>query len=339
MTMLLNDKNYIQTLDDIKARIRTAQRNAVMSVNQELVMLYWSIGKTIDERSVWGNKFIENLERDLRIEFPKYKGFSLRNLKYMVKFYREYPKLEIVQPLVAQLPWAHNIAILDKAKTKEERDWYIGMALEHGWTKRVLIHQLDIDLWKRQAKTKKIDNFMTTLPAPQSELVQKATKDPYIFDFLAEGAEDYYETKLEQALVDNVAKLLLELGTGFAFIGNQYKLVVDGEEFFIDMLFYNLELRCYVVVELKNTMFKPEFAGKLNFYLSAVDSLLKKPHDNPTIGLLLCKSKKNMVAEYALRDMAKPIGVSEFKLQSKLPKEFENVLPSAEDIKARIKME
>ena len=225
------------------------------------------------------------------------------------------------------------------AKTEAERNWYLLATLEQGWTKRALMHQIETDLYKRQVLADKVDNFKSTLPAPQSELVQKATKDPYIFDFLDGGADEWHERKIEQALIDNVAKLLMELGTGFAYVGNQYKITINDSEFFIDLLFYNLELRRYFVVELKNTAFKPEFAGKLNFYLSAVDAQIKKDYDEPTIGLLLCKGKDSVVAEYALKDIAKPIGVSEFKLVKKLPKNLEDILPSAEDIKARIKMD
>ena len=336
MAILLNDKEYLDMLGEIKRRIYEAQRNAALSVNSELILLHWNIGKIIDERSAWGNKFVENLERDLRIEFPKYRGFSLRNLKYMAKFYRENKDEQIVQSVIAQLPWTHNIILMDTVKDATARQWYMQQAIENGWSVRHLSHQIETELHKRQALTGKPNNFELTLPSPQSKLVADATKDPYIFDFIA-GADDFYETKIEQALVDNVAKLLLELGTGFAFVGHQYRTVVSGKEYFIDMLFYNLELRCFVVVELKNAEFEPRDVGQLNFYLSAIDDQLKRKGDNPTIGLLLCKKKDNITAEYALRKMSQPIGVSEFKLSSKLPKELANVLPSVEDIRSRIK--
>ena len=333
--ILLNDKEYIKTLDDIKNRISEAQRNARVSVNKELIMLYWYVGKIINEKSTWGNKFVENLERDIRLSYPKMKGFSKRNLWYMVKFANEYPDEQIVQPLAAQLPWTHHTIILDATEGKDERIWYIKKSVESGWSKRVLIHQIENNVYKRQVATSKINNFKKTLPSPQSELAEQITKDPYFFDFVA-NSDDMYETQLENALVDNVAKLLLELGTGFAFIGNQYHMEIGDEDFYIDMLFYNLKLHCYVVVELKNTKFKPEYTGKLNFYLSAVDSILKTENDNPTIGLLLCKGKNNVIAEYALRDMAKPMGVSAYKLLDTVPKDLENILPSAEDIKTRL---
>jgi len=339
MSMLINENSYLELLDEIKGRITVAQRNAVLSVNSELITLYWNIGKIINEKSVWGNKFVENLERDLRLAFPDRKGYSLRNLKYMAKFHREYPDEQFVHQVGAQLPWRHHTELMDKIKDKAERMWYMQKTAQHGWSRAVLLHQIELELYQRQVLANKTDNFKLTLPAPQSDLVQQATKDPYIFDFMDAGAEELHETQLEQSLVDNIAKLLLELGTGFAFMGHQRKIVVDDSEFFIDMLFYNTELRCYVVVELKTVEFKPEHAGKLNFYLSAIDAQIKHENDNPTIGILLCKGKNNLVAEYALKDISKPIGVSAYKLLSKVPKELAQILPSAEDIKARIKMD
>jgi len=334
--MLINDRNYIEILDDIKRKIAESQRNALVSVNRELINLYWNVGKTINENSVWGNKFVDNLARDIAVEYPRMKGFSRRNLLYMVKFHKEYPDFEIVQTLSAQLSWSHNTYLLDNVKDKNERHWYMKEVIKGGWSYRVLIHHLENDLYKRQISTTKVDNFTRLLPIPQSELVKQSTKDPYIFDFLSNG-DEIHERQLENALVDNVAKLLLELGTGFAFVGNQYHIEVGEQDFYIDLLFYNLELRCYVVIELKNSKFEPEFAGKLNFYLSAVDEKLKKQTDNPSIGLLLCKGKDNLVAEYALKDINKPMGVSSYKLIEKLPKKLQNILPSAEDIKNRIK--
>jgi predicted nuclease of restriction endonuclease-like (RecB) superfamily len=336
--MLMNDKNYVEILDAIKRKIGEAQRNAFVSVNKELINLYLSIGKAISEKSTWGNKFVDNLSRDISLEFPNMKGFSRRNLLYMAKFYKEYQDNRIVQTLSAQISWSHNTYLLDNIKDKNVRIWYMQETIKAGWSYRVLIHQIENDLYKRQIATNKVDNFKVLLPSPQSELVKQATKDPYIFDFVANG-DEIHERQLENALVDNVAKLLLELGRGFAFIGEQYHLEVGNKDFYIDLLFFNLELNCYVVVELKNTEFQPEYAGKLNFYLSAVDDILKKEHHNPTIGLLLCKGKDNLIAEYALKNMTKPMGVSSYKLIEKLPKKFENILPSAEDFKTRIKFE
>ena len=281
------------------------------------------------------DKFIDNLAADIKLSFPEAKGYSVRNLKYMAKFAATYEDEEFVQTVSAQIPWSHNTAILDKVKTPEQREWYIRKTAENGWSHSVLIHQIESGLYQRQAIADKISNFENRLPAPQSELAVQTMKDPYIFDFIP-FKEDMVERDIEQALVKDVTKLLLELGTGFAFLGNQYHLNVGGDDFYIDLLFYNLNLRCYVVIELKTGEFKPDYAGQLNFYLSAVDGILKSEHDNPTIGLLLCKSKNNIVAEYALKDMSKPIGVSEYKVTSDLPEDLSKQLPSIEDIQKHI---
>ena len=299
-------------------------------------MLYYNIGKIINEHKTWGNKFIENLAADIRISFPDSKGYSVRNLKYMSKFAAEYPDEEFVQTVSAQIPWSHNCTILDKVKEFSKREWYIRKTCENGWSHSVLIHQIESGLYERQTTVDKISNFESRLAAPQSELAVQTMKDPYVFDFIP-FREDMVERDIEEALVKDVTKLLLELGTGFAFLGNQYRLNVGGDDFYIDLLFYNLNLRCYVVIELKTGEFKPEFAGQLNFYLSAVDGILKRDEDNPSIGLLLCKSKNNLVAEYALKDMSKPMGVSEYTITKSLPEELEKQLPSVEDIESRIK--
>ena len=300
-----------------------------------MILLYHSIGTVINEHKTWGNKFIENLATDIRREFPGSKGYSVRNLKYMAKFAQTYPDREFVQTVSAQIPWSHNIAILDKVKDPEERIWYIQKTRENGWSHNVLIHQIESGLYQRQVLADKVSNFENRLPSPQSELAVQTMKDPYIFDFIP-FKEDMVERDIEQALVRDVTKLLLELGTGFAFLGNQYHLNVGGDDFYIVLLFYNLNLRCYVVIELKSGEFKPEYAGQLNFYLSAVDGILKKEQDNPSIGLLLCKSKNDLVAEYSLKDMSKPIGVSAYQVTSNLPEELGKQLPSIEDIQKRI---
>ena len=306
--MLMNNNEYIEIIETIKGEIRGAQYKAALSVNRELIMLYYHIGTVINEHKTWGSKFIENLAADIRIAFPNVKGYSVRNLKYMAKYAETYPDEEFVQTVSAQIPWSHN----------------------------VLIHQIESGLYERQALAEKISNFETRLASPQSELAVQTMKDPYIFDFIP-FREDMVERDIENALVKDVTKLLLELGTGFAFLGNQYHLNVGGDDFYIDLLFYNLNLRCYVVIELKTGEFKPEYAGQLNFYLSAVDGIIKHPEDNPSIGLLLCKSKNDLVAEYALKDMSKPIGVSEYKITSSLPEALSKQLPSVEDIQKRIK--
>ena len=241
-----------------------------------------------------------------------------------------------MQQPVAQIPWGHNVVLLDKVADKVERLWYAEQSRKNGWSRNVLVHQIESDLYQRQALAEKVSNFELRLPSPQSELAIQTMKDPYIFNFIP-FKTDMMDREIEEALVKDVTKLLLELGTGFAFLGNQYHLNVGGDDFYIDLLFYNLNLRCYVVIELKTGEFKPEYAGQLNFYLSAVDGILKKEQDNPSVGLLLCKSKNNLVAEYSLKDMSKPIGVSAYQVTSKLPEELEKQLPSVEDIQKRIK--
>jgi len=334
--MLINDNKYLSIIETIKSEIESARFRATISVNSELTMLYYNIGSIINENKSWGNKFIENLAKDIKLEYPNSKGYSVRNLKYMAKFAAEHTDKEFVQTLSAQIPWSHNCLIMDKVKTHEKRKWYIEKTIENGWSHSVLTHQIESGLYERQAIAEKISNFENRLPAPQSELAIQTMKDPYIFDFIP-FKEDMLEKDIEQALVKDITILLLELGTGFAFLGNQYHLNVGGDDFYIDLLFYNLNLRSYVVIELKTGDFKPEYAGQLNFYLSAVDGILKKDTDNPSIGLLLCKSKNDLVAEYSLRDMSKPIGISEYKITSSLPEEYEKQLPSVEDIQKRIK--
>ena len=334
--MLINDNKYLSIIETIKSEIESARFRATISVNSELTMLYYNIGSIINENKSWGNKFIENLAKDIKLEYPNSKGYSVRNLKYMAKFAAEYTDKEFVQTVSAQIPWSHNCLIMDKVKTQEKRKWYIEKTIENGWSHSVLTHQIESGLYERQAIAEKISNFENRLPAIQSELAIQTMKDPYIFDFIP-FKEDMLEKDIEQALVKDITALLLELGTGFAFLGNQYHLNVGGDDFYIDLLFYNLNLRSYVAIELKTGDFKPEYAGQLNFYLSAVDGILKKDTDNPSIGLLLCKSKNDLVAEYSLRDMSKPIGISEYKITSSLPEEYEKQLPSVEDIQKRIK--
>ena len=334
--MLMNSNEYLNIVESIKQEIRTAQYRATVSVNRELLVLYHSIGEVINEHKTWGNKFVENLAADIKISFPDATGYSVRNLKYMAKFALRFPNKKIVQAALAQITWYHHIALMDKVKNADEHIWYAEQAAKNGWSRNVLVHQIESGLYQRQVLAEKVSNFESCLPSPQSELAVQTMKDPYIFDFIP-FKEDMVERDIEQALVKDVTKLLLELGTGFAFLGNQYHLSVGGDDFYIDLLFYNLNLRCYVVIELKTGEFKPEYAGQLNFYLSAVDGILKKNQDNPSIGLLLCKSKNDLVAEYSLKDMSKPIGVSAYQITSSLPEELERQLPSVEDIQKRIR--
>jgi predicted nuclease of restriction endonuclease-like (RecB) superfamily len=277
---------YAELLTELKAQIRSAQLKAALSVNRELILLYWRIGGQILEsqrQEGRGSKVIDRLSRDLRIAFPDMKGFYPRNLKYMRALAEAYSEEQFVQQAVAQIPWGHNVRILDYVRDPAEREFYIRKSIEHGWSRSVLVHQIESDLYHRQGKA--IVNFDRTLSAPQSELALQILKDPYNFDFLS-LSDEAQERELERALIHHLRKFLLELGVGFAFVGSQYHLEIGGEDFYIDLLFYHLRLRCYVVVELKICEFQPEFAGKMNFYLSAVDDLLRHEDDRPSIGLI-----------------------------------------------------
>ncbi|MFH1562429.1 MAG: PDDEXK nuclease domain-containing protein [Nitrospirota bacterium] len=330
--------NYAVFLDELKNRIRTTRVYVALSANRELVLLYGDIGKCILEqqtREGWGAKVIERLAYDLKKEFPEIKGFSSRNLKYMRAFAAAWPDREKVQQLAAQIPWFHNCIIIDKIATAEEREWYILQTIQNGWSRSILEMQIENDLYQRQGKS--ITNFERTLPPLQSDLAQQITKDPYVFDFLS-LRDDYNERVLEQGLIEHVQRFLLELGAGFAFVGRQIHLEVGGEDFYIDLLFYHLKLRCFVVIDLKAREFIPEYAGKMNFYLSAVDDLLRHPEDKPSIGIILCKSKNRIITEYALRDIRKPVGVSGYitKMVESLPEKFKGVLPSPEEIEIEL---
>jgi len=324
--------DYGPWLAELKARIHAAQQRAARSVNSELVLLYWQIGRGILERQGregWGAKVIERLAQDLRNAFPAMKGFSPRNLKYMRAFAQAWPDPDFVQGVLAQLPWYHQLTLLDKLRTAEERRWYAAKAIENNWSRSVLVMQIETRLLERSGQA--ITNFADRLPAPLSDLARESLKDPYRLDFLGLG-EEAQERAIEDALVQHITRFLLELGAGFAYVGRQVPLEVGGEDFFIDLLFYHLKLRCYVVIELKATAFKPEHTGQLSFYLSAVDAELKGEHDAPTIGMVLCKSKNKLVAEYALRNINQPIGVAEYQLTESLPTHLQSSLPSIEAI-------
>ncbi|MBM9488330.1 DUF1016 family protein [Pseudomonas sp. ICBG1301] len=327
---------YSDWLTDLKGRIHAAQQRATLAVNRELVLLYWQIGHDILTRQAeqgWGSKVIDHLAQDLRTAFPRMKGFSPRNLKYMRAFAEAWPDSEFVQEVLAQLPWYHQLALLDKLPSPETRRWYIAQAIEHNWSRNTLVMQIENRLLERSGKA--VSNFEYHLPKPQSDLARESLKDPYRFDFLSLGL-DAQERDIENALIKHVTDFLLELGAGFAFVGQQVLLDVGGDEFFVDLLFYHLKLRCYVVIELKAGKFKPEHLGKLSFYLAAVDAQLKHPQDGPTIGLLLCKSKDEVVAEYALRDNNRPIGVAQYQLVESLPAELQTNLPSIEQIEREL---
>ena len=329
-------EGYADWLGDLKTRIHTAQQRAALAANRELVLLYWQVGRDILARQAqqgWGAKVIERLAHDLRTAFPEMKGFSPRNLKYMRSFAQAWPDDEFVQAVLAQLPWYHQLALLDKLSTPEARRWYADQAIRHNWSRNVLVMQIETRLMERSGSA--VTNFEASLPKPQSDLARESLKDPYRFDFLG-LTEEAQEREVEHALVKHVTEFLLELGAGFAFVGRQVMLNVGGEEFFIDLLFYHLKLRCYVVIELKGGKFKPEHLGQLGFYLTAVDMQVKTEQDNPTIGLLLCKTEKKVVAEYALRDTAQPIGVAEYQLIESLPAALQTSLPSIEQIESEL---
>ncbi len=323
--------NYNEFLQALKERIRSSQIKAALSVNQELVFLYWQIGKDIlnrQEQKGWGAKVIEKLAKDLKAEFPEMKGFSARNLNYMRAFAKAYPDQQIMQQLAAQIPWFHNCVLLDKVKDNNERLWYIQQTIENGWSRAVLEYQISSKLYQRQGKA--ITNFDQALPKPQSDLAQQILKSPYNFDFLSLGKEAV-ERDLERALIAHMRDFLLELGVGFSFVGSQYPLEVAGQEFRIDLLFYHLKLRCFIVIDLKMGKFEPAFSGQINFYVNAVDDLLRHPDDQPTIGMVLCKSKENTIVEYALRGLNTPIGVSLHSIEE-LSENLTSTLPTVEQL-------
>ena len=330
--------NYVTFLDELKQRVRNARLRASLSVNRELILLYWQIGKDIllrQQDEGWGTKVISRLAEDLRKEFPDMKGFSRSNLMNMKSFAESWPDKQIVQQLVGQLPWGHNIRIIQKLKDKEQREWYVQQTIQNGWSRNVLIHHIDSNLYQRQGQA--VTNFERTLPETQSDLAHQLLKDPYNFDFLSleKGA---HERELERGLIEHLKSFLLELGKGFAFVGSQYHLEIGDDDYYLDLLFYHLHLRAYVVIELKTGKFRPEDSGKMNFYLSAVDDTLRHNRDEPSIGLILCRENNRVVVEYALRDTSKPIGVSTYVTEA-LPKNLEGIMPTVEELEAELSSE
>lgn len=357
MNELVPNADYRQWISSIKTRVQSSQIKAAVAVNRELLELYWFLGEQILEKqhsAKWGDGFLKQLSKDLLAEFPELKGFSHRNLKSIRQWYvfwngdlaigkQAVSQLEpkgqqaVSQnptdpaPIVSQIPWGHNILLVQKLKDPAEALFYVQKTIENNWSRSVLTHHLESKLYLREGKA--ITNFQTTLPEPESDLAQQLLRDPYNFDFLT-LTERHNERELENGLVDHLTKFLLELGAGFAFVGRQYKIEVDGDEYSIDLLFYHLKLHCYVVIELKVDKFKPEYAGKLNFYVSAVDAQVRADPDSPTIGILICKSKSDIKVEYSLRDLNKPIGVSEYQITENLPEELRSSLPTIEQIEA-----
>lgn len=349
---------YRNWITEVKAKVRSSQIKAAVAVNTALIEFYWDLGKMLSEKeSVWGRKLVENVARDLKMEFPDMQGLSRRNLFNAKKFFQFYDGKLVQQPValitdlaktndsqrtlfvhqvVGQIPWGHNILIFTKSKDIQEALFYVQKTKENNWSRDVLALQIKSNLYQRSGKA--ITNFTHTLPAPSSDLAQQTLKDPYVFDFL-HLAEDYKERDIENQLIKHITRFLLELGKGFAFIGRQYNIQLNKKEYFIDLLFYHIPMQCYVVVELKNKDFEPEFAGKLNFYLTLIDKTLKRPNENPTIGILLCKGKDNLEVEYALQDIHKPMGVSEFELFTQLPDNLKSSLPTIEEIEEQLKID
>ncbi len=348
---------YASLFGDIKQRIRQSQTRAMLAVNAELIRLYWDIGRLIDERQTaegWGVGVIKKLALDLKNEMPDEKGFSERNIGRMLSFYKEYKDLAILPPAVAKLesspflpppmakmalevlfsiPWVHHNTLIEKVKNLEVRHWYMQSIIDFGWSRNVLVMQIETKAHERQGKA--VSNFAQRLPKHDSDLVQQTLKDPYIFDFLT-LSEPFHERELEVGLILHLEKFLLELGQGFAFVGRQYHLDIGDQDFYIDLLFYHLKLRCYVVIELKRGKFIPEYAGKVNFYCNVVDDKLRHEGDKPTLGLILCQDANSITAEYALRGYDKPIGISSYELSRALPKELASSLPSIEDIEREL---
>jgi len=362
------DNEYKQWIVEVKQKIRSTQIKAAIAVNTALIEFYWDLGKMIAERqTAYGTGFIPQLSKDLQDEFPEMKGLSVRNLASCREFYQFYNSSILQQPVaklqiadkqdnklvqqpvtlirqqpadefennpIFQIPWGHHIHIFSKSKSVKEALFYVQKTKENNWSRDTLALQIKSDLYARQGKA--ITNFTNTLPAPNSDLAQQTLKDPYMFDFL-QLAEDYKERDIENQLTQQITRFLLELGKGFAFIGKQYNVQLNEKEYFIDLLFYHIPMQCYVVVELKNRDFEPEFAGKLNFYLTLIDKTMKRPNENPTIGILMCRGKDNLEVEYALQDIHKPMGVSEFKLDKLLPDNLKNCMPSIEELEEELK--
>lgn len=327
---------YDAFLSDLKTRIRTAQVKAALAVNQELITLYWQIGTEIlakQKQEGWGAKIIDRLAKDLKREFPDIKGFSRSNLKYMRTFAEAWPDWQFGQQLAGQIPWFHNCVLLEKVKDPEARRWYIQQTIQNGWSRNILVMQIESALYQRQGGA--ITNFERTLPKPQSDLAQQLIKDPYNFDFLT-LSQDALERELERGLIDHIRDFLLELGVGFAFMGSQYPITVDEKEYRIDLLFYHARLHCYVVIDLKMGEFEPAFSGQMNFYVSAVNHLIRSEGDNPTIGIVLCRSKSKTTVEFALDSVQNPIGVSTYTLRDQLPPTLRDSLPTAEQLEMEL---
>lgn len=336
MIETIDKKSFISIINDIKKDIKSTRFKIFENANKELLCLYFRLGKVIDDNWKYGNSFIKNVAESIKLEYPGLKGFSERNLKYMKKFYLEYKDDEKMQRCVAQLPWRHNIVLMSRLRDNKVRMVYVDACVKNGWSRDVLINQINNNYHLSIGNSS--NNFGKSLPENVSSLTNGIIKDPYIFDFLT-LTKDYNERELETAVVERIKNVLVELGKGFSFVGNQYKISTDNNDYYIDLLFYHLELRCYVVVELKNTFFKPEYIGQLNFYVTAVNKTLKKEYDNETIGLLLCREKDKLSVEWALEGISNPIGVSSYEIKNYIPKDILEKLPTEDDINMHINID
>ena len=352
--MTVKERKYQLILRELKEKIRTARQKAAIAAYQELLSIYWKIGDAIlqqQKEEGWGTKVIDRMATDLRTAFPDMKGFSARNLKYMSVFAEAYPLFDvtnkqlhktnnqsviILQQLLQNLPWGHHQLLLDKTKTASKRSFYIKKAVENGWSRSILLHQVESDLFSRQGNA--ITNFEETLPKLQSDLAKETLKNPYVFDFLGIG-DDMQEKDLQKALVQHIKKFMLELGRGFAYVGNQFNLNVGGDDYFLDLLFYNYHLHRFVVFELKVGQFKPEFTGKLNFYINTIDEEIKGKEDKPTIGVLLCKTRNDTVVKYALKGIETPIGIAEYELTNTLPRQLKGEMPTIKELEQELQKE
>ena len=333
--MLETINDFKNIIENIKSDIKSTRFRIIENANKELLYLYFRLGKIIDENSKYGNNFINELSIELRLEFPNMRGLSPRNLARMRLFYKEYKDTSNLPLSLAKLPWTHNYTLIEKEKDKNKRIWYAEKCLENGWSQTVLIHQIDSNLYQRQNESVKLSNFENKIPLFQSEMAKEMMKDPYIFE-LSNLKENAVEKDIEDAMLERIKNLLLEFGKGFSFVGNQYKISTYNMDYYIDMLFYHLDLRCYIVVELKNTNFKPDYIGQLNFYITAINKTLRKECDNETIGLLLCKEKDKISVEWALEGINNPIGVSSYKIEKYISKDILEKLPTEEDINLHI---
>ena len=311
------DNHFQEITDDIKNRILKTQLEIMADANNKLVHLYYNIGRILEENSCWGNKFIDSIATELKLSFPKLKGFSIRNLKYMKTFYNEYKNDKEFVQLVAQIPWKHNITLIQKIKNKEIRKWYINKCIEEGWSNNFLLYQIETNLHQRQAASLKHNNFNATLKQ-NTDLANSIMKDPYVFDLIS-LTKNYKEKELENKMIERIKNVLLELGSGFSFVSNQYKITIDNQNYYIDLLFYHIKLKCYIAVELKVTEFKPEFASKMGMYLTVLDEQVRSESDNPSIGIILCQKKNNKIIDYTLKYINKPVSVSEYKIFDRLP--------------------